>query len=143
MLGILAVRSKGKALMRLNGQRLRELRKLCRLSQEKLGEKVGVSASAIGMYEQGRREPAHETLCRLAAVFGVSVDYLLGNPAGASSLTVEELAGEIMKNLSAQKALMFHGGQLEEEDLAKLGDAIYRAVEYALARQNDAPDPHR
>lgn len=95
------------------------------------------------MYEQGRREPAHETLCRLAAVFGVSVDYLLGNPAGASSLTVEELASEIMKNLSGQKALMFHGGQLEEEDLAKLGDAIYRAVEYALARQNDAPDPHR
>ena len=127
--------------MRLNGQILRELRKLCHLSQEKLGEKVGVSASAIGMYEQGRREPDHRTLSRLAAVFGVSVDYLLGESHGEPSLSAEELTEEIMKNLSAQKALMFRGGCLPEQEIAKLNDAVYHAVEYALHRQKKTP-PH-
>ena len=38
-----------------------------------------VSPSAIGMYEQNRREPSAATLVALSQVFGVSTDYLLGN----------------------------------------------------------------
>ena len=46
-------------------------------SQAELARRIGVSASAVGMYEQGRREPSLDLLVRLAREFGVTTDYLL------------------------------------------------------------------
>ena len=46
-----------------------------------LANQLHISASAVGMYEQGRREPSLAGVVELAAVFGVSADYLLtGKP---------------------------------------------------------------
>lgn len=58
-------------------QRLRELRKQRGLSMRELGRELGLSESAVSLYESGRRRPNHDLLCRLADYFGVSVDYLL------------------------------------------------------------------
>lgn len=60
------------------GKRLRKLRENNEMKQEELGKKLGLSASTIGMYEQERRQPDNETLVKIAEVFDVSVDYLLG-----------------------------------------------------------------
>ena len=46
-------------------------------SQAELARRIGVSASAVGMYEQGRREPSLGLLVRLAQELGVTTDYLL------------------------------------------------------------------
>ena len=54
--------------------RLKELRNKAGLKQSELGEKVGVSASTIGMYEQGRRSPDREMLIKLSNVFNVTLD---------------------------------------------------------------------
>lgn len=59
-------------------KRLRNLRENKGVNQEKLGAILGLSASTIGMYEQGRRQPDNDTLIKMADFFGVSVDYLLG-----------------------------------------------------------------
>lgn len=59
------------------GPRIAALRRNAGWSQAELAAKLGVSPSAIGMYEQGRREPAVDTLVALAELFGVSTDYLL------------------------------------------------------------------
>ena len=59
-------------------------------SQAELARRIGVSASAVGMYEQGRREPSLSLVVHLAREFGVSTDYLLtgetqqGDPIAAS-----------------------------------------------------------
>ena len=47
-------------------------------SQPELGKKVNLSASAIGMYEQGRRKPNQDVENALADVFNVSIDVLRG-----------------------------------------------------------------
>ena len=63
------------------GARIATLRRSAGWSQAELAQKLQISASAVGMYEQGRREPAVEQLVRMAALFEVSVDYLLtGKP---------------------------------------------------------------
>lgn len=63
------------------GARIAALRRAVGWSQAELAQKLQISASAVGMYEQGRREPAVEQLVRMAALFEVSVDYLLtGKP---------------------------------------------------------------
>ena len=63
------------------GARIAVLRKGAGWSQTELASRLGVSPSAVGMYEQGRREPATDILLRLSALFGVSVDYLLTGKA--------------------------------------------------------------
>lgn len=59
-------------------KRLKLLRLASGLSQADLAKEVGLTASAIGMYEQGRREPSLSPLSEIADYFNVDVDYLLG-----------------------------------------------------------------
>lgn len=56
------------------------------LSQKELGNKLGLAESTIGMYEQGKRQPDYETLLKIADFFEVTLDFLLGNPRGGSSV---------------------------------------------------------
>ena len=59
------------------GMRIALLRASNSWSQAELARRIGVSASAVGMYEQGRREPSLDLVVRLAREFGVTTDYLL------------------------------------------------------------------
>ena len=59
------------------GQRIALLRRQAGLSQAELAVRMGISASAVGMYEQGRREPSVDALVALSEIFQVSTDYLL------------------------------------------------------------------
>ena len=54
--------------------RLRQKRGMC---QAELAKLLQISASAVGMYEQGRRLPSLNMVFRLSQVFGVTTDYLL------------------------------------------------------------------
>jgi transcriptional regulator with XRE-family HTH domain len=58
--------------------RLKELRKEKKLSQDDLGEVMNISGRTISYFEAGERSPSPEILNKLADVFNVSVDYLLG-----------------------------------------------------------------
>ena len=63
------------------GSRIASLRHGYGLSQAELARRLHISASAIGMYEQGRREPSVDILIAIAQEFGVTLDYLLsGHP---------------------------------------------------------------
>lgn len=64
------------------GARIAALRREAGLSQAELASRLQVSPSALGMYEQGRREPSADTLVRLSRELGVTTDYLLtGKPS--------------------------------------------------------------
>ena len=58
--------------------RLKELRAAKGLSQRALADQIHISSSSIGMYESGQRQPDFETLEKIADLFNVDVDYLLG-----------------------------------------------------------------
>lgn len=73
------------------GHRIAALRREAGWSQSELARRLGVSASAVGMYEQGRREPAADMLVQMGKVFGVTVDYLLTGQDPAQSRELERL----------------------------------------------------
>ena len=74
------------------GARIAALRREAGLSQAQLALRLGISPSAMGMYEQGRREPSMETLVAMAKVFRVSTDYLLtGQPAEQEQEALQEM----------------------------------------------------
>ena len=74
-------------------ERLKRLRQSMHLSQEQLARLLGVDRSTISSYESNVRQPPLDTLSRIADVFGVSTDYLLGR---TSTLTFDtfDLTGE-------------------------------------------------
>ena len=57
---------------------LKELRTSRNVTQAELAKAIGVSASTIGMYEKGEREPNFETEEKIADYFNVSLDMLRG-----------------------------------------------------------------
>ena len=59
-------------------ERLKELRKERNLTQDELGDAVGLQRVNISHYEKGNRWPQVEGLIALAQYFGVTTDYLLG-----------------------------------------------------------------
>ena len=59
------------------GPRIAALRRSAGLSQFQLAQRLKISPSAVGMYEQGRREPSVALLIALGRELGVSMDYLL------------------------------------------------------------------
>lgn len=73
--------------------RLKELRQSMNLRQEQLARLIGVERSTISSYESNMRQPSLETLSRIADVFGVSTDYLLGR-TDHLSLNSFDLEGE-------------------------------------------------
>lgn len=58
--------------------RLRALRKEKKLTQVKLGEMLNYGYTAIANYESGRNQPSIPDLKKIASIFNVSMDYLLG-----------------------------------------------------------------
>lgn len=60
------------------GERLFKLRKEYQKSQADVARELGLTVSAYQNYENGRREVGYETLIKLADVYEVSTDYLLG-----------------------------------------------------------------
>lgn len=61
------------------GKRIVELRKRRGLTQAELARSIGISRSALSLYEIEKREPDIETLNKLASLFEVPVGYILGN----------------------------------------------------------------
>lgn len=60
------------------------------MNQSQLAEKLNVSPSAVGMYEQGRRTPPTDTLIEMANIFDVSLDFLITGKEFLHSLTTKQ-----------------------------------------------------
>ena len=73
------------------GQRIQELRKRAGLSQEGLGEALGVTRQAVSKWESDNGIPELDTLIAMSRLFGVTIGQLLG---------VEEAAECRMQRLS-------------------------------------------
>ena len=63
------------------GIRIAMLRRKAKFSQKELASRLHISPSAVGMYEQGRREPSVYMLAAIARELHVTIDYLVqGTP---------------------------------------------------------------
>ena len=59
------------------GEVLRERREGCKMTQELVAEKLGVSRQAVSKWEQGKTEPSTTNLVKLAHLYGVDPADLL------------------------------------------------------------------
>lgn len=111
------------------GERLKTLRQKFGITQTQLAQKLEISSSAVGMYEQNRREPDSDTIIKLSSLFSVSTDYLLNGKD--NSRDVNELLNTIKNEMKLSGGLMFNGVPMTEEDTEKFFDAISIAISVA------------
>lgn len=65
---------------------LKLLRSEKNMSQQELADALGISKSAINMYERGERQPKFEILEQIADYFIVDMDYLLGRTSKTTKI---------------------------------------------------------
>lgn len=73
------------------GERLKSLRKSKQLTLKQVSERVGVSISVLSAYEVEDRHPSYHILLKLATLYNVSTDYLIGREH-ARTLNVDGLS---------------------------------------------------
>ena len=101
------------------GARIAALRRDKGWSQSQLAHRLKISSSAVGMYEQGRREPSAELLVAMAAEFGVSTDFLLtGKPSAMDTVDVTRLLESRLE--AARKRLSHRAESFNSQELAVL-----------------------
>lgn len=73
------------------GRRIQEARKAAGLSQESLGERLGVSRQAVSKWEADAAVPELENLIAMSRIFGVTIGALLGvEPEAAEDRSEED-----------------------------------------------------
>ncbi len=64
------------------GDRLRSLRASRKLSLKQVSERLGISVSSLSAYELDEKKPSYKNLLKLARLYDVSCDYLIGKTEG-------------------------------------------------------------
>ena len=121
------------------GNTIRELRKEKKMSQSELGKFIGVSQTTVTAWETGRAEPSSTFVSKLADLFNVSTDYLLGRSDSKKEpyyeLTEKEKndiavqAEKLMDGIESGENLNFYGEPATEEQKERLLIAIQTALE--------------
>ncbi len=119
--------------MNLTGDRIKKLRKSHGFTQSQLAQKLGVSPSTIGMYEQGRRNPDSSMLVKIGETFSVTTDSLLGLPE--KTCEAKDIIAELRERITNGKGVMLNGAPMSVEDREKLLEAIEIATGIIFAKK--------
>lgn len=95
--------------------KIQELRKCKKLSQENLAEKLNISRQAVAKWENGETYPDINNLIGLSNIFNISIDRLLKDDDCMSIIEKEYDMSEIIKFLIIAKKNTYAGNTKEEE----------------------------
>lgn len=121
------------------GEKVRNERNRLGLSQDELAEKIGVTRRVISSYENDSSRPrGTERYNKLADALGVNINYLLSEDE-AFIANVEDNYGrrgaKQAKELLAEVTGLFAGGEMSDEDMREMVDAIQEA--YLIAKKKN------
>ncbi len=105
------------------GEQIKKLRVKRGMTQEKLGQLIGVTMQAVSKWERGG-VPDAEIVPRIADVFGVSIDVLYGRTS------IQSIEESIMEELSL----------LDDEEGFRKAFSLCWAIEMSLTGQNSLKD---
>ena len=126
-------------------EKLIQLRTEAKLSRAELAEKLGISARSIINYENGERIPFGDVCGKMAQVFGITTDELLGveNPDLEMTKAQAMAAMKAINGLKGERRLQFHfdaiqsalaGGELDEYQMQEYALEMTKAAMFAQQR---------
>ena len=111
--------------------RLKECREKCGLSQKAVAATLKVAAPSVSNWESGKTSPTHDNLEKLADLYGVSIDYLLGRDVA------EEQPKPAVPDIEAAKVALFGGDGVVTDEMWE--EALFAAqlIKERHRRKND------
>lgn len=121
------------------GEKVKNERNRLGLNQDELAKKIGVTRRVISSYENDSSRPrGTERYKKLAEALGVNINYLLSEDE-AFIADAEDNYGhrgaKQAKELLAEVTGLFAGGEMADEDMREMVDAIQEA--YLIAKKNN------
>lgn len=93
-------------------QKLRSARKRLGITQRELAEKLSVSPSAIGMYEQGRREPNCRMLSEICSVLKIPSQEFFQK---SDVFNANSVLNSLIEYLNSEKEVALNGEILSKQ----------------------------
>ena len=112
------------------GNRIRDLRESKDLTQKELSSMIGLTPKMISFYENCQRTPPIDVLVKLAKIFNVTVDYLIGTPTSDS----------LYKNISIQELNLlqyYRGLSINAEQAEKKWGPITKYFSFSALLDNE------
>ena len=105
-----------------SGEKINNLRKSLKISQSELAKLLNVHQTAISQWETERTYPDNDTLLKLADIFNVSTDYLLGKDVPDLSSVDMQPIGEIIRmRVTASISAGYNGlAEVFEDEYAEI-----------------------
>lgn len=117
-------------------KRLKMLRNEKGYMQKFVADKIGVRSNTLSGYENGTRSPDPDTINKLAELYNVTTDYLLGrteNPEVSEEIEKDEIINKIATEFP-DADLMFHDlSNMTAEDL----EDVYDYIKFKRSKKGD------
>lgn len=125
------------------GERLKEARKNRKLTQMEAASKLGITNGALSGYERNYRDPDTEMVKKLANLYDVSIEWLLGNDQQVRNnsvntkdeLDIAKRMQQLREDLMNAEGLAFDGEPMSDEARESLLEAMEFGVR--LAKKNN------
>lgn len=121
------------------GEKLRKYRLEKGLTQGELAKRAGLGLNTINNYESGKTYPQNREVYKtLAKILGVDADHLHNeNDDFMTDVTAQygSRGAKQAKELLAEVTGLFAGGEMADEDMREMVDAIQEA--YLIAKKNN------
>ncbi|WP_432719120.1 helix-turn-helix domain-containing protein [Pectinatus frisingensis] len=141
-------------------KRIKELRTEKKLTQKELANLLSLTPKMISFYELGQRTPPSDIILKLAEIFNVSTDYLLGresdeydklsndNLPELNKKDERDIAKELekmMSDLDSDGGLSFYGEPLDDDNKEILRTSLENTLRLSkqLAKKKFTPKKYR
>ncbi len=127
-------------------KKLKKLRIRSGLTQAELAKRLKVSQSAIGMYEQGRREPKRSVLKKICAEFKkLNINNNLNQDSNEQNFNeicndISNIANEFVEFLQSKKNILINGIPICEKNKKKIASAVELAIAITVQNENQDQD---
>lgn len=116
--------------------RLKECRENAHLSQKYVAITLGISSPSVANWERGKTNPTKENIVKLANLYGVSVDYLLGrtddvNGVATCEVQTTQLSNDEIILLERYRALSDEDKELLRSDALRMKRESERGAGYS------------
>lgn len=126
--------------------RLREARRLAKLTQGQLAEQIGVATSTLTGYEKGNSEPDMKKIEKIMSALGVDANFLWQDEMRAVGVPTESQLQDLSARAAASPAVLREKVELLKERVAHpvsdSTDAVSPDPLFDLLRKYEQLDEH-
>lgn len=87
------------------GERIREARRISKITQQELADKLGIPFQGISQWERNLRNPKYETLQKISEIIGLPINFFLGAPPFDNLEFLLDKTGKKMVTLAIKQQL--------------------------------------